>query len=148
LTTVDEVSFHEHQQELPIQEVPESTSSTFAKGDNQGVVRGVDNQSVKKEDDKKRNKKKKNIISWAKHIGGSKKKKKNNENKTIENTVDAGSNISSSQEHTTSFDMDTIQGSHITQLVNMGFEPAVAIEALNRYDQDLEKATNFLLDQN
>lgn len=45
------------------------------------------------------------------------------------------------------FDLDTIQGSHIAELVNMGFEPAAALEALDRYDQDLVKATNYLLDQ-
>ncbi|KAG1066188.1 hypothetical protein G6F42_026707 [Rhizopus arrhizus] len=45
------------------------------------------------------------------------------------------------------YDLDTIQGSHIAELVNMGFDPAAALEALDRYDQDLEKATNFLLDQ-
>lgn len=45
------------------------------------------------------------------------------------------------------YDPDTIQGSHIAELVNMGFEPAAALEALDRYDQDIEKATNYLLDQ-
>ncbi|KAI9487164.1 MAG: hypothetical protein EXX96DRAFT_68139 [Benjaminiella poitrasii] len=45
------------------------------------------------------------------------------------------------------YDLDTIQGSHIAELVNMGFDPAAALDALDRYDQDLEKATNFLLDQ-
>ncbi|KAI8997322.1 hypothetical protein BDB01DRAFT_31097 [Pilobolus umbonatus] len=43
--------------------------------------------------------------------------------------------------------VDTIQASHITELVNMGFDPAAAKDALDRYDQDLEKATNYLLDQ-
>lgn len=38
-------------------------------------------------------------------------------------------------------------GSNLDQLLAMGFDRAVAKEALDRYDQDLEKATNFLLDQ-
>jgi hypothetical protein len=45
------------------------------------------------------------------------------------------------------FDIGTIQGSHIAELVNMGFDPAAAKDALDRYDQDIEKATNYLLDQ-
>ncbi|RCH81163.1 hypothetical protein CU097_000245, partial [Rhizopus azygosporus] len=45
------------------------------------------------------------------------------------------------------YNLDTIQGSRIAELVNMGFDPTAAKEALDRYDQDLEKATNFLLDQ-
>ncbi|KAI7859767.1 hypothetical protein BDC45DRAFT_587054 [Circinella umbellata] len=36
--------------------------------------------------------------------------------------------------------------SNLDQLIIMGFNRDLAKEALNRYDQDLEKATNFLLD--
>ncbi|KAI8986422.1 hypothetical protein BDB01DRAFT_849478 [Pilobolus umbonatus] len=38
-------------------------------------------------------------------------------------------------------------GDKIQDLVKMGFAEKEAKEALNRYDQDLEKATNYLLDQ-
>jgi predicted nucleic acid-binding Zn-ribbon protein len=38
-------------------------------------------------------------------------------------------------------------GSKVDELVKMGFEKQVAKDALERYDQDLAKATNFLLDQ-
>lgn len=40
-----------------------------------------------------------------------------------------------------------IVGDKIQDLVKMGFAEQEAKEALNRYDQDLEKASNFLLDQ-
>lgn len=139
----------------------------------QGVLRGVDEDSrtpIKKEeveDDGKKKKKKKNIISLAKSIGFKKKKDKKekaHENKpsvSKENTPSirsptgttsfAASNNSSGihqqDENNFAYDLDTIQGSHIAELVNMGFEPAAALDALDRYDQDLELATNFLLDQ-
>lgn len=61
------------------------------------------------------------------------------------NLDDSIGNVSSNNAH--GYDLDTIQGSHIAELVNMGFEPAQALEALDRYDQDVEKATNYLLDQ-
>lgn len=38
-------------------------------------------------------------------------------------------------------------GNKVDELVKMGFEKQVAKDALERYDQDLAKATNFLLDQ-
>jgi hypothetical protein len=38
-------------------------------------------------------------------------------------------------------------GDKIEELVKIGFNEQEAKDALNRYDQDLEKATNFLLDQ-
>ncbi|CAO3592266.1 unnamed protein product [Absidia cylindrospora] len=38
-------------------------------------------------------------------------------------------------------------GSKVDELVKMGFEKQVAKDALERYDQDVTKATNFLLDQ-
>jgi epidermal growth factor receptor substrate 15 len=34
----------------------------------------------------------------------------------------------------------------IKQLIGMGFSRSQAVDALRRYDNDLEKATNFLLD--
>lgn len=40
-----------------------------------------------------------------------------------------------------------IVGDKIEELVKIGFNEQEAKDALNRYDQDLEKATNFLLDQ-
>ncbi|GAN04352.1 hypothetical protein MAM1_0061c03812 [Mucor ambiguus] len=40
-----------------------------------------------------------------------------------------------------------IVGDKIEELVKMGFNEQEAKDALNRYDQDLEKASNFLLDQ-
>lgn len=40
-----------------------------------------------------------------------------------------------------------IVGDKIEELVKMGFNETEAKDALNRYDQDLEKASNFLLDQ-
>ncbi|KAI7893017.1 uncharacterized protein EV154DRAFT_440444 [Mucor mucedo] len=40
-----------------------------------------------------------------------------------------------------------IVGDKIEELVKIGFNEKEAKDALNRYDQDLEKATNFLLDQ-
>jgi epidermal growth factor receptor substrate 15 len=40
-----------------------------------------------------------------------------------------------------------IVGDKIEELVKIGFAEQEAKDALNRYDQDLEKATNFLLDQ-
>ncbi|KAI8638865.1 hypothetical protein BD408DRAFT_422384 [Parasitella parasitica] len=40
-----------------------------------------------------------------------------------------------------------IVGDKIEELVKMGFAEQEAKDALNRYDQDLEKASNFLLDQ-
>ena len=40
-----------------------------------------------------------------------------------------------------------IVGDKIEDLVKMGFAEQEAKDALNRYDQDLEKASNFLLDQ-
>ncbi|KAI9492390.1 hypothetical protein BDB00DRAFT_828801 [Zychaea mexicana] len=40
----------------------------------------------------------------------------------------------------------TVGSSNLDQLVIMGFDRDLAKEALDRYDQDLEKATNFLLD--
>ncbi|RCI03792.1 hypothetical protein CU098_008867 [Rhizopus stolonifer] len=40
-----------------------------------------------------------------------------------------------------------IVGDKIEELVKMGFAESEAKDALNRYDQDLEKASNFLLDQ-
>ncbi|KAI8333199.1 hypothetical protein EDC96DRAFT_526149 [Choanephora cucurbitarum] len=40
-----------------------------------------------------------------------------------------------------------IMGDKIEELIKMGFAESEAKEALNRYDQDLEKASNFLLDQ-
>lgn len=140
----------------------------FQKGEQGG--RGVkEDQSSSKKGDKK---KKKNIVSWAKSFGGfdfsaedDKKKKKKDKKKAKELVIEPkkkkedtptihSSEITPSQPpapiNNTSvpaFDLDTIQGSHIAELVNMGFEPAAALEALDRYDQDLVKATNFLLDQ-
>lgn len=139
-------------------------------------ARGVDGTPVvKKEesaqsfDHKDKKKKKKNIVSWAKSFGGfdsDKKKKKQkagkkkqlpNEHPIVTETSRPGSTHSRSIHRSIEessprndppvFDVSTIQGSHIAELVNMGFEPTAALEALDRYDQDLEKATNFLLDQ-
>lgn len=47
------------------------------------------------------------------------------------------------QQQTEGTELDT---SSLGQLVSMGFDRAAAKEALDRYDQDLTKATNFLLD--
>lgn len=66
---------------------------------------------------------------------------------TTTTTTTTNTNNNTNNNNNFAYDLDTIQGSHIAELVNMGFEPAAALEALDRYDQDLEKATNFLLDQ-
>lgn len=57
------------------------------------------------------------------------------------------STASNNNDNANAYNLDTIQGSRIAELVNMGFDPTAAKEALDRYDQDLEKATNYLLDQ-
>ncbi|ORE06422.1 hypothetical protein BCV72DRAFT_335892 [Rhizopus microsporus var. microsporus] len=57
------------------------------------------------------------------------------------------STASNNYDNVNAYNLDTIQGSRIAELVNMGFDPTAAKEALDRYDQDLEKATNYLLDQ-
>lgn len=123
--------------------------------------------SKKGENDDKKKKKKKGIVSWAKHFGGKKKDKKpetkpskkaeattsvHSSNSGIEDSIaqqpsTTTSGAMESAAPASAYDLDTIQGSHIAELVNMGFEPAVALEALDRYDQDIEKATNYLLDQ-
>jgi hypothetical protein len=141
-------------------------SSSFVKGETIGVnenTRGVDETSIAKKEQSsqsldpidKKKKKKKNIVSWAKSFGGfdhdKKKKKKEKETSRPASTRSASLNATTEDitnaNNTPVFDVSTIQGSHIAELVNMGFEPAAALEALDRYDQDLEKATNFLLDQ-
>jgi hypothetical protein len=61
--------------------------------------------------------------------------------------INTNTNTNNNDNNNFAYDLDTIQGSHIAELVNMGFDPASALEALDRYDQNLEKATNFLLDQ-
>ncbi|KAI8354042.1 hypothetical protein BD560DRAFT_484518 [Blakeslea trispora] len=61
-------------------------------------------------------------------------KQKSAEKKPANATASASSNIG-------------IMGDKIEELVKMGFAETEAKEALNRYDQDLEKASNFLLDQ-
>jgi hypothetical protein len=124
----------------------------------------------------KKHKKKKNIVSWAKSFGGfdsdkkkNKKKKSDKKNQhqpsehpiaetsrpvstrsvSIHNPIieDRPPPTRSNNENSAfNYDISTIQGSHIAELVSMGFEPAAALAALDRYDQDLEKATNFLLD--
>ncbi|KAG1589745.1 hypothetical protein G6F47_010258 [Rhizopus delemar] len=134
--------------------------------------RGIQEEAPTKEmtpeiDDKKKKKKKKNIVSWAKTLGGfdgEKKKKKRAEKeaqRSSKNTTKiTTSHRSSANEQpiatqsptaTTPANNNkysgTIHDSHIAELVNMGFDPKAAKEALDRYDQDLEKATNFLLDQ-
>ncbi|KAG0907461.1 hypothetical protein G6F33_010558 [Rhizopus arrhizus] len=134
--------------------------------------RGIQEEAPTKEmtpeiDDKKKKKKKKNIMSWAKTLGGfdgEKKKKKRAEKEarrnSKNNTKITASHTSSANEQpiatqspiaTTPANNNkysgTIHDSHIAELVNMGFDPKAAKEALDRYDQDLEKATNFLLDQ-
>ena len=115
-------------------------------------------------EDKKDKKKKKGLVSWAKNFGGKKKEKE--KAKHANSATSSKVNVSESQSHmetmdtapqqshsspvrqqAPTYDIDTIQGSHIAELVGMGFEPAAALEALDRYDQDIEKATNYLLDQ-
>ncbi|KAI7906003.1 uncharacterized protein BX663DRAFT_428252 [Cokeromyces recurvatus] len=49
--------------------------------------------------------------------------------------------------NTSNNNMIGIVGDKIEELVKMGFNEKEAKDALNRYDQDLEKASNFLLDQ-
>lgn len=53
-------------------------------------------------------------------------------------------NVSEKEE--TDMSKGTVDSSNLGQLVSMGFDRAAAKEALDRYDQDLTKATNFLLD--
>ncbi|KAG1374857.1 hypothetical protein G6F61_008967 [Rhizopus arrhizus] len=134
--------------------------------------RGIQEEAPTKEmtpeiDDKKKKKKKKNIMSWAKTLGGfdgEKKKKKraekearrNSKNNTkitashtysaTEQPIATQSPIATTPANNNKYS-GTIHDSHIAELVNMGFDPKAAKEALDRYDQDLEKATNFLLDQ-
>lgn len=141
-----------------------------------GGVKEENNETTSLSTKKGEKKKKKNIVSWAKSFGGfdfshtedDKKKKKKDKKKAKEtppvivnkkenNTTSVHSNneVTSSEQPPApinnnsipAYDLDTIQGSHIAELVNMGFEPAAALEALDRYDQDIGKATNFLLDQ-
>ncbi|KAG1064430.1 hypothetical protein G6F41_010040 [Rhizopus arrhizus] len=134
--------------------------------------RGIQEEAPTKEmtpeiDDKKKKKKKKNIMSWAKTLGGfdgEKKKKKraekearrnskNNTKITASHTYSANEQPIATQSPIATTPANnnkysgTIHDSHIAELVNMGFDPKAAKEALDRYDQDLEKATNFLLDQ-
>ncbi|KAI9264833.1 hypothetical protein BY458DRAFT_438102 [Sporodiniella umbellata] len=112
-------------------------------------------EEVPETEDKKK-KKKKNIVSWAKTLGkkdGEKKKKKekekekerNQNNKVVSTTAETTSQPTTIPLPNTV--SSTNQDSHIAELVNMGFDTRAAREALDRYDQDLEKATNFLLDQ-
>lgn len=56
-------------------------------------------------------------------------------------------NVKTQPQKTMSVGSIGIVGDKIEELVKIGFNEKEAKDALNRYDQDLEKATNFLLDQ-
>ncbi|OBZ88570.1 hypothetical protein A0J61_03390 [Choanephora cucurbitarum] len=99
-----------------------------------------------KKDKKKEIKKKK---SFSERISGPSTKEAGLQVPASSIPDEANSHREDTLSHTNAFelDLDTIRGSHVAELVNMGFHPQAAMDALDRYDQDVEKATNFLLDQ-
>lgn len=69
------------------------------------------------------------------------------QNTTNNNKPAVQQNIGSSAPKSSNIGSIGIVGDKIEELVKIGFNEQEAKDALNRYDQDLEKATNFLLDQ-